>query len=68
MDIASEVQTTAYARLKLRLWHFMQNVSPAYLAYSYITDLDIKGSLYCLCWGFTAQSIQWGHVECGQFT
>ena len=22
----------------------------------------------CLCWGFTAQSIQWGHVERGQFT
>ena len=30
-----------------------------------------EGSLYvfvCLCWGFTAQSIQWGHVERGQFT
>ena len=22
----------------------------------------------CLSWGFTAQSIQWGHVERGQFT
>ena len=22
----------------------------------------------CLCWGFTAQSTQWGHVEGGQFT
>ena len=22
----------------------------------------------CLCWGFTAQSTQWGHVERGQFT
>ena len=22
----------------------------------------------CLCWGFTAQSTQWGHVEHGQFT
>ena len=21
-----------------------------------------------LCWGFTAQSTQWGHVEHGQFT
>ena len=19
----------------------------------------------CLCWGFMAQSTQWGHVECG---
>ena len=24
--------------------------------------------LFCLCWGFTAQSTQWGHVERGQFT
>ena len=23
---------------------------------------------FCLCWGFTAQSTQWGHVEHGQFT
>ena len=22
----------------------------------------------CLCWGFTAQSTQWGHIERGQFT
>ena len=22
----------------------------------------------CLCWCFTAQSTQWGHVEHGQFT
>ena len=22
----------------------------------------------CLCWGFTAQSTQWGHAERGQFT
>ena len=22
----------------------------------------------CLCWGFKAQSTQWGHVERGQFT
>ena len=24
--------------------------------------------LESLCWGFTAQSTQWDHVECGQFT
>ena len=23
---------------------------------------------FCLCWGFTAQSTKWGHVERGQFT
>ena len=22
----------------------------------------------CLCWAFTAQSTQWGHVDRGQFT
>ena len=24
--------------------------------------------IVCLCWGFTAQSTQWGHVKRGQFT
>ena len=24
--------------------------------------------VHCLCWGFTAQSTQWAHVECDQFT
>ena len=23
--------------------------------------------IVCLCWGFTAQSTQWGHVKRGQF-
>ena len=23
---------------------------------------------FCLCWGFTAQSTEWGHVERSQFT
>ena len=23
---------------------------------------------FCLCWGFTALFIQWGHIECSQFT
>ena len=37
------------------------------------TNLGIKGHqtdycLFCLCWGFRAQSTQWGHVERGQFT
>ena len=25
-------------------------------------------SQYLMLWGFTAQSTQWGHVDCGQFT
>ena len=28
----------------------------------------IKMFIVCLCWGFTAQSTQWGHVERSQFT
>ena len=40
-------------------------------------DTGIKMNLFkvcpskqfvCLCWGFTAQSTQWGLVERGQFT
>ena len=30
--------------------------------------LKEQTGLVCLCWGFTAQSTQWGHVERGQFT
>ena len=28
----------------------------------------LRQKALCLCWGFTAQSTQWGHVERGQFT
>ena len=31
-------------------------------------DTDQIAPGFCLCWGFTAQSTQWGHVERGQFT
>ena len=30
--------------------------------------VKITRGFVCLCWGFMAQSIQWGHVERGQFT
>ena len=35
-----------------------------------LTDVSLLwwNSSFCLCWGFTAQSTQWGHVERGQFT
>ena len=39
--------------------------------YIFYTTDDIQEhtwSFYWLCWGFTAQSTEWGHVECGQFT
>ena len=32
------------------------------------TWMKSQMSIVCLCWSFTAQSTQWGHVECGQFT
>ena len=31
-------------------------------------DREERGTRIVLCWGFTAQSTQWGHVERGQFT
>ena len=44
------------------------------LSFSMVWGLDVdlivslSSSVVCLCWGFTAQSTQWGHVERGQFT
>ena len=32
------------------------------------STLFVKAGYVCLCWGFTAQSTHWGHVERGQFT
>ena len=29
---------------------------------------DKNHFIFCVCWGFTAQSTQWGHVERSQFT
>ena len=31
-------------------------------------QLSVIGEFVCMCWGFMAQSTQWGHVERGQFT
>ena len=56
---------------------FLFSISYDENAVVYITSdtNDIKIFLFlhethivCLCWGFTAQSTQWGHVERGQFT
>ena len=33
-----------------------------------IVSFEQLGPEECVCWGFTAQSTQWGHVERGQFT
>ena len=34
----------------------------------FVNENKLDISCVCLCWGFTAQSTQWGHVELGQFT
>ena len=50
---------------------FANSVDPDQLASS---EANWSGSALfnikyvCLCWGLTAQSTQWGHVERGQFT
>ena len=39
-----------------------------YFSFGYHYVNRCKKYRFCLCWGFTAQSIPWGHVERGQFT
>ena len=51
----------------------MEKISTAFLvekAYKINLDLALfsKTLFVCLCWGFTAQSTQLGHVERDQFT
>ena len=38
------------------------------LYYENCSDFILVSGFVCLCWGFTAQSTQWGHVERGQFS
>ena len=46
-----------------------QNINPVQSKDERIKETRLSPSLIlCLRWGFTAQSTQWGHVECGQFT
>ena len=50
------------------LW-FSYTVTQHVIITMYIQDLThVVISHICLCWGFTAQSTQWGLVELGQFT
>ena len=37
-------------------------------SYVGVSNSYVGDNKFCLCWGFTAQSTQWGHVERGQFT
>ena len=34
----------------------------------WVSAIFIRETIFCFCWGFTAQSTQWGHVESNQFT
>ena len=36
--------------------------------FEYLNNYTHSRATVCLCWGFTAQSTQWGHVEHSQFT
>ena len=36
--------------------------------YGQVNPMGSCWEVNCLCWGFMAQSTQWGHVKCGQFT
>ena len=49
---------------QVKRMHFQEKLSvkSVLLLFLYVSQY------ICLCWGFTAQSIQWGHVERGRFT
>ena len=50
-------------------WKKFKELLPVLSSYlSFKTRGHVYSSCVCLCWGFTAQSTQWGHVEHGQFT
>ena len=55
--VLSLIQHTHQQTLKMHLFKFKWS--------GYKNDQTVY---ICLCWGFTAQSTQWGHVERGQFT
>ena len=47
---------------------YVQSVIVCLLFFLVSMNYDRLCSVICLCWGFTAQSTQWSHVERGQFT
>ena len=59
------IQITSY--MYLELWYPEQTDQITGWS-KLITWLADQYVYVCLCWGFTAQSTQWGHVERGQFT
>ena len=48
--------------------HKAGSLSQSHNIYIIARALGNAGLRVCLCWGFTAQSTQWGHVERSQFT
>ena len=41
---------------------------PLTTTYVFMEKYEKYTNYGCLCWGFMAQSTQWGHVEHGQFS
>ena len=67
-DISSTIRPTTIKPCKVLLLNVLTRQIPwpgDLDLYFGCSDSDI--CLCCLCWGFTAQSTQWGHIERGQF-
>ena len=60
-------QSEEYLACSCRSWMHQSFATPA-LENSGDIDFSLSRAPVCLCWGFTAQSTQWGHVKCSQFT
>ena len=62
----------SYAQVQFRNGMFKQSAVTLADLNSFLSPLDFfpiaHENRFCLCWGFTAQSTQLGHVERGQFT
>ena len=66
----SEISISLCAHTKLK-WTGYNNYCLFFNHFLHLNPSLAKHNMHrlvCLCWGFTAQSTQWGHVEHGQFT
>ena len=57
-----QLQKSCYRLSTLISWSLLMEANLCHCMYTGLVFW------FCLCWGFTAQSTQWGHVEHGQFT
>ena len=51
-----------------KAWQFIHSLYKGDNLNEMRNNKEIDFLKFCLSWGFTAQSTQWGHVERGQFT